>query len=137
MSPCSKSPKATIILADDDTLLRAALGRLLQHSGYRILEAENGLGVLRHLADESAALVITDMLMPEMEGVETIKVVRRNHPAVKIIAISAGGLISAEDYLSLARGLGADATLAKPVLARELLATIARLLTPCEPQNPQ
>ena len=75
--------------------------------------------------------------MPEMEGAETITLVRRSYPAVKIIAISAGGINSSEDYLSLARALGADATLGKPVLASELLATIARLLTLPEPENPQ
>ena len=119
--------QATIILAEDDAALRAALARLLELSGYRVLEAENGHGVLLHLTRESAELLITDMLMPEMEGAETIREVRRSYPAVKIIAISGGGLNPPMGYLTLAQALGADATLAKPVQGKELLAAIATL----------
>src|SRR3954471_18006657 len=108
--------QATIILADDDVALRAALARLLVLSGYKVLEADDGNGVLLHLTRELAALLITDMLMPGMEGAETISAVRRGYPGVKIIAISGGGLNPPMDYLSLARALGANATFVKPVL---------------------
>jgi CheY-like chemotaxis protein len=119
--------KATIILAEDDAALRTALARLLQHAGYKVLEAEDGHGVLLHLTRESAQLLITDMLMPRMEGAETITAVRRGYPEVKIIAISGGGLNPPMDYLTLARALGANATFVKPVQASELLAAIASL----------
>jgi CheY-like chemotaxis protein len=120
--------QSTIILADDDVAVRSALARLLQVSGYRVLEAENGHGVLVHLAQEPTALVITDMLMPEMEGAETIRLIRDSYPEVKIIAISGGGLNPPTDYLNLARTLGADATFAKPTPSGELLAAIAKLV---------
>jgi CheY-like chemotaxis protein len=119
--------RATIILADDDEPLRAALARLLVVSGYKVLEAADGNGVLLHLTRELAGLLITDMLMPGMEGAETISTVRRAYPGVKIIAISGGGLNPPMDYLSLARALGANATFVKPAPAVELLAAIVRL----------
>ncbi len=130
------NPKATIIVADDNVGVRSAIERLLRTSGYRVLEAENGYGVLRHLALEDAALVITDMLMPEMEGVETIRILRKVYPAIKIIAISGGGLNSSIGYLDLARTLGAHAVFAKPLQPEKLLAAISKLLQPPEAAPP-
>jgi DNA-binding response OmpR family regulator len=72
--------------------------------------------------------VITDLVMPDKEGLETIMELRRKHPAVKIIAMSGGGRINARDFLRVAKVLGADRTFTKPFLSQELIAAIDDLL---------
>ena len=118
----------TIILAEDDAFLRTALVRLLERSGYKVVEANDGRAALLHLSQGPAHLVILDMLMPEMEGAETISAIRSRYPAVKILATSGGGLNPPEDYLQLARALGAHLALPKPWVPAQLLAAVAELV---------
>ena len=117
----------TILVIDDDDEVRAFLTRLLKRRDYSVICATNGEAGLTTLAAESIALVITDIVMPDMEGLETIKQIRRSRPDIPIIAISGGGS-SQLDYLKFARKLGADAALAKPFDPAELLEIAARLL---------
>ena len=117
----------TILLIDDDESLRSGLRRtLVMVGGFKVLEAARGQDVRKHLANHSVDLIITDMLMPEEDGVETIIFLRKKLPDVPIIAISGGGRIKAEDCLKLARGVGADITLAKPFSSSELLDAVKR-----------
>src|SRR3954470_7756564 len=111
-----------ILLIEDDRQLRSALSRLLTRSGYEMLEAQNGRSALERLAEKAADLVITDMVMPGMEGVETILALRRRHPGIKILAVSGAG--GADCYLRIARELGAQKTLPKPLQPSDLLEAI-------------
>jgi DNA-binding response OmpR family regulator len=117
-----------ICLIEDDKPLRTALARYLTRTGYEVVEAEHGRKALEAMAVKSVDLVITDMIMPEMDGVETLVALRRDYPKVKIIAITGGGIRTAEQYLQLAQMLGAHKTFAKPLVPQELLAAISSLI---------
>lgn len=118
---------ANVLVIDDDDEVRDFVVRLLKRRGYSVTGACNGEAGLASLAAASFALVITDIVMPDMEGLETIKRIRRASPTMPIIAISGGGS-SRVDYLKFARKFGADAVLAKPFDPAELCALTTRLL---------
>ena len=115
----------TILLVDDDQLFGEMLKKTLHHAGYEVLRAYNGVQALRIYTPESVDLVLTDLVMPEKEGIELILELRRLHPEVKIIAMSGGGQNGKYDYLPMAQRLGAVHTLAKPFSLHELLAALA------------
>jgi DNA-binding NtrC family response regulator len=118
---------AHILVIDDDAALREAVVLALQHQGHRVSEAENGrIGVTRHLADK-ADLVITDLIMPEQEGVETIIQLRRHDPRLRVIAMSGGGP-RAGVYLGICERLGVCSTLAKPFRIDDLRQAVNRAL---------
>jgi CheY-like chemotaxis protein len=96
--------------------------------GYDAVEAANGREAVKLYHQLPADLLLTDLIMPEQEGLETIQTFRRDHPAVKIIAMSGGGRINAKDFLVVAKMFGAERTLTKPFATRELLSAIAELL---------
>jgi CheY-like chemotaxis protein len=89
-----------------------------------VAQAPNGRLALQHMEQQPAQVVVTDMLMPDMDGVETILALRRVYPDVKIIAISGGGINSAENYLTIARTLGTHKVFDKPFDPLELLKAI-------------
>ncbi len=126
---------ARIILIDDDDVFRSMLSQTLEHFGYTVNQASNGKEGLKLLEREAADLVITDIVMPEKEGVEVLMELRERRPHLKIIVISGGGPGSAEDYLGIAKLLGASAALAKPFSNDALLATIEQLLKPVGPSG--
>ena len=113
-----------ILVIDDEDLVRDTISRILRTGGHEVAEASDGRKGLALFSKNPADLVITDILMPEMEGIQTIGEFRKIAPRVKIIAISGGGRVGNKDYLTLARELGADAILSKPFRARELLAAV-------------
>jgi CheY-like chemotaxis protein len=117
-----------VLVIDDDDEVRDFLVRLLKRRGYSVTGARNGEVGLASLETESFALVITDIVMPDMEGLETIKRMRRGNPALPIIAISGGGS-SQIDYLNFARKFGANAVLAKPFDPAALLDLATQLVT--------
>lgn len=104
----------TILLIDDDPDLRSMLRRTLVRGGYAVQEAENGREGLKVLANSPVDLVVTDIIMPDMEGIELILQLRRTRPDLRVIAMSAGGRISPDSYLDLAKRSGAVRTLTKP-----------------------
>lgn len=118
---------ATILVIDDDPAMRRVILRALRPRGHALLEAENGDQGLKLLEDGRPDLIITDILMPDKEGIETIREALDRAPGTKIIAISGG---SAQNliYLDAARAFGAQASLAKPFRAEELLETVDRVL---------
>jgi DNA-binding response OmpR family regulator len=120
---------AKILLVDDDDNFRAMLGRVLGDAGHIVTMAVNGNEALRLVQENAFDLVITDLMMPEKEGIETIVELRRKIPGLKIIAMSGGGFNAPEIYLNLARKLGAVQTLAKPFPGTELLAAVASVLS--------
>ncbi len=119
---------ARILLIDDDELLRKVLRMTLVHFGHTVSEASDGQEGLRLYDKEGADLLITDIIMPEKEGLEVLMSLRNRQPPVKMIAMSGGGRINATDYLALAKRLGADRVLAKPFSNEALLAAIDELL---------
>ncbi len=112
---------ATILVIDDEEMVRATLRLALEDAGHRVLEAGNGEEGLRLLEANSIDLTITDIIMPEKEGIETIIEIRRRRPEAKIIAISGGGRSQSIDFLRIAERLGAVHSLAKPFSPQMLL----------------
>jgi len=113
-----------ILVIDDDHMVRYALSKILQRNGYDVITASDGKRGMALLRDELPEVVITDIIMPEQEGIETVGLIKREHPQTKIIAISGGGRIRNVDFLEMARSLGADEVIAKPFEAEELLSRL-------------
>jgi len=122
----SQSP-IHILIADDDDQVRMLLKRVLVKAGYDVSEARNGNEAVRIFKQKSAALLITDLIMPDKEGIETIQEFRRNHTPVKIIAISGGGRLDQNMYLAMAKKIGADRVLSKPFMPQDLLTVVQEL----------
>ncbi len=112
---------ASILVIDDDRQVRVLLQEMLESAGHRVETAENGAVGLEAISRSAFDLVISDIFMPEMEGIETILSLRRDRPELKIIAISGGSPRAPMDFLPMARLAGAVATLEKPILRRDLL----------------
>lgn len=119
-----------ILLIDDDALVRRTISRILHHVGHTVVMAENGRDGITLLQTENPELVITDIIMPDKEGIETIQEIRHLLPDMKIIAISGGARLGNMDYLSMALKLGASEALAKPFDPSELIEAISRCLRP-------
>lgn len=119
---------ARILVIDDEKLARMALNRMLKAGGHEVVEAENGRQGLSRFEESPVDLVVTDILMPEMEGLETIRELRRRWPEVKIISITGGGLANGRDTLRAAKEFGAHAVLAKPFREQEFLKLVEEAL---------
>lgn len=119
---------AGILIIDDDVQILNMLRQTLECEGYDVLEASNGKQGIKLYRENPADLIITDIIMPEKDGIETILELKRDYPDVKIIAISGGGRINPEDYLDIAKKLGAHRIFAKPVERKELLNAVRDLL---------
>jgi DNA-binding response OmpR family regulator len=120
---------ARILIIDDDREIRHPLRLALERAGHEVLEAPNGTEGVRLWLDHGADLVITDVFMPEKDGLEVISELRARSPGVKIIALSAGDSTRTLHSLSDARLFGALRTIAKPFRHVEILATIEELLS--------
>jgi CheY-like chemotaxis protein len=114
-----------ILIIEDDPIIQKVLHMLLVSLGHEAVLAENGKVGLAAFKREEFDLVITDCVMPEMEGIETIEALRKLAPAVKIIAMSGGGRVAAMDYLRIARNLGAAAVIEKPFTLEEFVNVLA------------
>jgi DNA-binding response OmpR family regulator len=112
-----------ILIIDDDEQFRQMLRRILEHEGYEVIEACDGRQGIERFSEMPADLVITDIVMPVKEGVETILEIKEAHPEVKFIAVSGGGWHAFEIDFDMARTLGAR-TLKKPFRQKELLKVI-------------
>ncbi|MBN2010794.1 response regulator [candidate division KSB1 bacterium] len=113
-----------ILVIDDSAASCWFISDCLGGAGHEVFEAENGKEGIKIFKRIHCDLVITDIIMPEMEGIETIRALRKIDPAIKIIAISGGGKQSAQDYLNIASALGANLTLQKPITQEQLLCAI-------------
>ena len=119
---------ARVLIIDDDELVRAALVLLLERDGHEVLEACDGIDAGRILKVYIPDLVITDIVMPGMEGFQVIRKIRKVSPGLKIIAISGAATIGSQDIVGLASKLGADRTFAKQIDRQVFLSSISRLL---------
>ncbi len=117
-----------ILIIDDEANIREMISTMLASEEYELLNAENGLEGLKILRKNSDVdIVITDIIMPEKEGLETIREIKKDFPRIKILAISGGGKIDPSMYLHIAKSMGAEDTLGKPFVKRDLLAALEKL----------
>jgi CheY-like chemotaxis protein len=119
---------ARILVIDDEELVRFTIKKALEKAGHEVVEAVNGNDGIEVYKNSPVDLIITDIIMPQKEGVETIVELRRDDPDVKIIAISGGGRTGNTDYLQLARDFGARHVLRKPFGRQELLVAVQDVL---------
>lgn len=125
-----------ILIIDDDDPYRATVRKMLEKAGYDdIEEAANGKIGMKIFRRQPFDLVITDMIMPDQEGIETIRELIRTDPRIKIIAISGGGRMAPQGYLEMAGNLGAHRTLAKPFQKADLIEMVQALLIETKPQT--
>ena len=117
----------TILIIEDYEEIRSSLRDILISEGYAVLEASGGAQGLAHCRDTSIAVVITDILMPNTDGMELISELRKNLPHTPIIAISGGGCMNSEDCLTLAERAGAAQTFSKPFQVAEILNAVKKL----------
>ena len=119
---------ATVLIIDDECMVRLMLRDCLELQGHRVVEASDGAEGLQVFDNEPVDVVVTDIVMPEKEGIETIRELKRRSADIGIIAISGGGRIGATDCLRIAHRLGADHTLQKPFALPDLHAALNECL---------
>jgi len=119
-----------IIVIDDQEAIRRLIRRTLESRGYSVFEASDGADGLRLLAQQAADLVITDIFMPGLDGIETLRQIRKEFPQVKVIVISGGDSTGTLDMRRDAEFLGAVRSLAKPFTTTELVGLVEELLGP-------
>lgn len=118
-----------VLIVDDEDMVRMVLAQTLKKVGITVEEAENGRTAVELFRKDPADVVITDIIMPECEGVETIIEIRRISPDVKIIAMSGGGRMGKTDYLDIAREFGAAQVFRKPFDRMKVLEAVHDCLT--------
>jgi CheY-like chemotaxis protein len=119
---------ASVLVVDDEPAIRELLRLILERDGHAVTEAANGRKAMRALREAAVDLVITDIIMPEQEGMETISEIRRLWPDIKIIAMSGGGRRLSMDFLPMAERLGADLTIEKPFSPAAIATAVTGLL---------
>ncbi len=118
-----------ILIIEDDVSFRNVLVQMLEKAGYEVEQAGDGNRALSICESFIPDLVITDIIMPDKEGLETIQELIIKLPGIKIIAMSGGGRFGPDSYLPLAKKLGAKCTLQKPFMRDELMNAIEEVLT--------
>ena len=118
---------ASILVIEDDQEVRDYLVAVLSRAGHAVSSAPNGRDGVEMFRNDPVQVVITVIIMPEKDGIETILDLRREHPSLKVIAISGGGRSTPENYLHSARLLGADKAIRKPFKNEEILAAVQEL----------
>jgi len=117
-----------ILIIDDDLQIRQMLRYMLEDAGYEVREAPDGKIGISLFRKEAADVVITDIIMPEKEGIETILELKQEFPDIRIIAMSGGGRLGPRQYLESAKNLGAQKTLTKPFSKEAVLKAVQDLL---------
>jgi DNA-binding response OmpR family regulator len=117
-----------VLIVEDDKELREMLKLALLRRNFTVLEAENGKVAITHFKPLITDVVVTDLIMPEEDGLKVVIKLRELKPSIKIIAISGGGKVGPGSYLNLAKALGADATYSKPFSINEVVIKIEELL---------
>lgn len=118
---------ARVLLVDDDVLVRNVVRLFLERAGHAVAEAADGVEALEAFDTERPDVVVTDLRMPRMNGLEMMMEMRRRWPAAPVVAMSGGGSGDAECWLLLAQDLGAAGTFEKPLDMPALMSTVQRL----------
>lgn len=118
-----------ILIIDDEPYILLMLKKMLEKAGHQVDLASNGKQGMELFEKEKADLVITDIIMPDKEGLEIILEMKKQHPDIKIIAISGGGRISPESYLECATHFGASRVFQKPFKQKELVSAVNELIS--------
>ncbi len=121
-------PNCSILVVDDEPGIRELLSMMLEAAGHTVITAEDGVQAPKLLAANTVQVIITDLLMPERDGLEFITEVRKKFPGVKIIAMSGGGHIARDSYLRIAKNFGAHFLLEKPFSQAGVLGAIEAVL---------
>jgi DNA-binding NtrC family response regulator len=124
-----------ILVIDDDDLMRTIIGTILKSAGYEVIDATNGNEGLLMFRANQADLVVTDLLMPEKDGLETIKELHAEFPLVPIVAMSGGSHLTYMDFLPIAKRLGARHIVHKPFQRDTLLKAVDDALNPQKKQS--
>ncbi len=119
---------AKVLIIEDDDMFREVLVQMLGRAGYEVEKASNGNKAMQLCEEFTPDLVLTDIIMPDKEGLETIQELVTRYPGIRIVAMSGGGKFGPDSYLPLARTLGASACLQKPFMREELLSTLSKVL---------
>lgn len=129
-SPAAAGPSAParVLVIDDDDVILELVARTLERAGHQVLRARHGKEGLALFAAEQPDAVITDIFMPDQDGIEVITALARQRPGIPILAISGGSQLMDLDYLGYARRLGARDALAKPFAPSALMAAVEKLL---------
>jgi CheY-like chemotaxis protein len=117
-----------VLIVEDEKDLREMIKVSLVRKKYTVIEAENGREAIMHFKPLITDLIVTDLIMPDEDGLKVIIKLKELKPSIKIIAISGGGKVGPGSYLNLAKALGADAIFSKPFSINELLAKIGELI---------
>lgn len=120
---------AKVLVIDDDSAMRRMVMRTLTGVGHQAVEAADGVQGIRLFGEDAPDIVLTDIVMPEKEGLQTIGEIRALAPETRIIAMSGAGPDGGELYLTIANHIGADAVLLKPFRPDQLIAAVDKLLT--------
>lgn len=123
----SDSPKH-ILVVDDDDMMREFVKELLKINNFTITEATNGKAGLKEFREKTPDLVLTDIIMPEMEGISFIRELRAHNKEIPIIAMTGNVHGRMEEFLDISTQLGADEILRKPIKAKEFIDAIERLI---------
>ena len=119
---------ASILIIDDDAAVSRTLSLILTRAGHQVSTVTGGRKGLELLSQGGFDLVLTDIIMPELDGIEAIRRIRTDHPGLRIIAMSGGGQIDKADFLHMAEALGADRVLEKPVRSERLLELVGSVM---------
>lgn len=119
---------ARILVVDDEAGVRAAIRKILSRAGHDVLEAADGKTALTMYQEDPVDVIIMDIYMPEMDGIETTIRLKHEFPDVKIIAVSGGGYLDKAKILEREARLGALRTLAKPLHERDILDAVSDAL---------
>ena len=118
---------AHILIIDDEEEVLKMLKMALERKGHKVTTAYNGIDGIKKYRENTPDVIITDIVMPEMEGLEAIKKLRDEFKDVKIIALSGGGFVDPKEYLKLAKLFGAQYTFAKPADLKKISKAIDEL----------
>jgi CheY-like chemotaxis protein len=122
-----------VLLIDDEEMVRQVVRRMLERSSHEVTEAENGRVGLERLKAGGFDLAITDIVMPEMEGLDLLAAVRQLYPDLKVIVMSGGDRTGNIDILGTAEKLGASAVMHKPITLKDLATALGRAFGACTP----
>jgi len=120
---------ARILVIDDEPYILMMLKKMLEKAGHEVDMAVNGEEGMELFNKYHADLIITDIVMPEKEGLETIRELKKKHPKLKVIAISGGGRVDSKEYLDSARLFGASRIFKKPFKQKEIINAVEELLS--------